>query len=139
MKAVLTRLEADDQGTFGVLDFEGRRWFTGELPWRDNQANISCVPPGVYPCRLTYSPRFLRPLYLVDLEGRLGVRIHPANFMGDASKKLLCQLNGCIALGEKRGIMEGQKAILVSQPAVEQFQALAAGRPFDLEIRHAGS
>jgi hypothetical protein len=135
-KVVLRRLESSDQGTFGRLEVNGIVFFTGELPWKDNHSNISCIPAGTYECRQTFSNRFRRNLYLVEhVAGRLGVRIHPANFVGDLSKLLLCQLNGCIALGEKLGIMEGQKAVLVSRPAVEKFETLLGKEPFILEIR----
>jgi hypothetical protein len=102
MKRVsLLRLETSDQGTFGKLVLPEFTLFTGELPWRDNKNNLSCIPVGLYEVRLTYSPIFKRKLYLVDpVEKRYGIRIHPANFMG-APPKLKCQLNGCISSVKK--------------------------------------
>lgn len=47
------------------------------------------------------------------------------------------QLNGCIALGERFGYLDGQKAVLLSQPAVRRLQSFFDGRPFQLEIRNA--
>src|SRR5690348_13880386 len=136
MRVTLIREETSDQGTFGHISVGGLSFFTGELPWRNNAANVSCIPKGFYECRMTYSPRFARPLYLVQgVPGRFGVRIHPANFMGDSSKGLHCQLNGCIALGERVGFMDGQKAVLISQPAVREFQSTLGGSPFDLEVK----
>ena len=61
--------------------------------------------------------------------------MHPANLMGDASKGFRSQLNGCIALGERLGWMEGQKCILLSAPAVRRVETYFGGRPFLLEIR----
>jgi hypothetical protein len=55
--------------------------------------------------------------------------------MGDSSKGFHCQLNGCIALGEKLGWLEGQKAVLLSAPAVRRLESFFGGRPFQLEIR----
>lgn len=134
-KVILRRLESSDQGTFGVIEWDGMRLFSGELPWRDNASNFSCIPAGTYECVQTYSNRFRRNLYLVEkVPGRTGVRIHPANFMGDISKLMLCQLNGCIALGEKIGVMESQKAVLVSRPAVEKFEKALNFQFFQLEI-----
>jgi hypothetical protein len=66
---------------------------------------------------------------------RAGVRVHPANLMGDASKGYRCQLNGCIALGERLGWMDGQKVVLLSQPAVRRLESFFGGHPFQLEIR----
>jgi hypothetical protein len=68
---------------------------------------------------------------------RAGIRIHSANFMGDASKGFHSQLNGCVALGERLGIMEGQKALLLSKPAIRKFENCMGKQPFLLEIKNA--
>jgi hypothetical protein len=134
--AVLQRLESSDQGTFGKLVAGGLAFFSGELPWRDNAPSVSCVPAGTYRAIFTDSPRFGRRLYLLDrVPARSGIRIHPANLMGDAQKGFRCQLNGCIALGEKLGWMDKQKAVLLSQPAVRRLESFFGGQPFELEIR----
>lgn len=139
-RAVLQRIETGDQGTFGILITDDGSWFySGELPWRDNRSNISCVPAGEYTCTFTYSPRFKRRLYLVGpVLNRSGIRKHSANLMGDASKGYKAQLNGCISLGEKLGWLDGQKAILVSQPAISKLERLMEGKPFILEIKDCG-
>lgn len=138
MNALLTREDQSDQGTFGRLTCEALTLFTGELPWRENQSSISCIPAGTYNALVTFSPRFGRGLYLVGaVPSRTGIRIHPANFMGDKSKGFHCQLNGCIALGERLGTMGGQKAVLLSAPAVRRLEERMGRRPFKLEIRDA--
>ncbi len=135
-KAVLTRLETSNQGTFGVLTLDSHKWFTGELPWKGNQSQISCIPKGLYFANWQYSPRFKKMMFGIGpVEGRSGIRIHPANLMGDASKGYRAQLNGCIALGQAIGVLDGQKAVLLSKPAVRQFEALLRGESFELEIR----
>jgi len=138
LAAVLQRLESSAQGTFGRLIAGRLALFSGELPWRDNAPSISCIPAGTYQCLLTNSPRFGRPLYLVGpVRGRAGIRIHPANVMGDRAKGYLCQLNGCIALGEHIGWMDRQKAILSSVTALRLLETYFSGRPFELTIREA--
>ena len=138
MRAVLERLESSDHGTFGRLTMPGLSLFTGELPDRGNAPSISRIPAGIYPVRWTWSPRFKRFMYLVDeVPDRTGVRFHSANLMGDASLGFRCQLNGCIAPGERLGWMDGQKAVLLSAPAVRRFETLMNGKPFELEIRDA--
>lgn len=137
MKTVtLQRLETSDQGTFGVIDIGGVKLFTGELPWREDENDLSCIPAGIYTCVMTYSPHFKRKLYAVtgDVK-RSGVRIHGANLCGDRKKGYVSQLLGCIALGEKRGYIGKQKALLVSQTALRKFQKLMNGEPFILEVR----
>ncbi len=136
--ATLERRESSDHGTFGVVHVGPLRLFSGELPWRDNQKSISCIPTGEYECLWTYSPRFRRFMYVVtNVTGRDGIRFHVANFMGDASKGLLCQLNGCIALGEKLGSMGGQKGVFLSTPAIRRFEQYLDKEPFKLVITNA--
>lgn len=138
----LERLETGPHGTFGRLVAPGGFWrYSGELPWLDNASNVSCILPGpsdgprVYNVAWTYSPAFKRMMYLVlDTAPRAGIREHSANFMGDESKGYRKQLNGCIALGEKLGWMGGQKALLLSAPAVRRFEEYMGQRPFVLEI-----
>lgn len=134
--AILQRFESSDQGTFGHFLAGPIQLYSGELPWRDNAASISCLPPGIVHCFFTHSPRFGRSLYLLaPTDPRIGIRIHPANLMGDALKGLKCQLNGCVALGEKLGWIDRQKAVLVSASAVRRVEEYFGGRPFQLEIR----
>lgn len=63
---------------------------TFELPWRDNQSNISCVPAGLYKIKQVYSAKLKRRVFtLLDVEKRLGIHIHAANKASD--------IQGCIA------------------------------------------
>lgn len=132
--AILTRLETSDEGTFGKFVAGRLVLVCGELPWRDNEASVSCIPVGTYSCLWAFSPRFKRPMYLVDsVPSRVGIRFHAANLMGAVPRR--CQLNGCIALGEKLGWFDGQKALLQSAPAIRRLEEYFAGRSFTLEIR----
>ena len=134
--AVIQRIDSSDQGTFGRFIAGGLGLFSGELPWRDNAPSISCIPAGTYLSVFTHSPRFGRHLYLVGaVRARSGIRLHSANLMGDAAKGFRSQLNGCIALGERLGWIDGQKALILSAPAIRRLEAHFAGKPFTLEIR----
>lgn len=142
--ALLQRFDQSVQGSFGLLEAGHLKLYTGELPPRENRSNISCIPPmpGEAPCRylcgFTHSPRFGRHLYILGaVPNRSGVRVHPANLMGDASLGFRSQLNGCISCGEKLGWMDGQKAVLLSAPAVRRLETYFGGRPFILEIRNS--
>ena len=64
--------------------------FSIELPWKDNHAQVSCIPEGRYALTKRYTLRFGKHLELVDVPGRSLILIHPAN---DALK----ELKGCIA------------------------------------------
>jgi hypothetical protein len=65
---------------------------------------------------------------LVDVPGRFACRVHSAN--------LASQLNGCVALGERLGMMNGVKCVLVSKPAVRAFESAMKQKPFTLEVRN---
>lgn len=71
---------------------------------------------------------------LSSVPSRSGIRIHSANLMGDKILGYKTQLNGCIALGEKLGWIDGQKALLVSRPAIRRMEEYFNGKSFTLEI-----
>lgn len=71
---------------------------------------------------------------VVGVPKRSGIRKHSANFMGAKDEGFRCQLNGCIALGEKLGWIEKQKALLISAPAVRRFESFMNREPFELEV-----
>lgn len=135
-EVVLERLSKSEAGCFGrILAPRGFACFSGELPDRGNAPGISCVPTGIYDVVWAMSPRLRRNTYrLLAVPCRSGILKHPANFMGDAALGLRCQLNGCIALGEKVGVMDGQRALLISGPAVRRFEAHMDRQPFRLRI-----
>lgn len=64
-----------------------------ELPWKDNEKNISCIPKGIYNAEKHFSPRFKTEVILLkNVPNRDAIEIHPANFVR--------QLRGCIAVGD---------------------------------------
>lgn len=131
----LERADSSDQGTFGRVFAPGLVLFSGELPWRDNAPEISCIPVGRYETEWAWSQHFRRMMYLLlDTDPRGGIRAHSANYMGDVSKGYKAQLHGCISMGEKVGVMDGQKALLLSAPAVRRFESALKFEPFILEI-----
>lgn len=138
---VLERLETSEQGTFGRIYVRPPSLilFAGELPDRGNARNRSRVPAGAYRVVWTWSPAFRRFMYLLeDVPSRSGIRIHPANLMGDVGRGYRSQLNGCIALGERIGWLDGQKALLASAPAVRRLEDALDRRPFELHILDEG-
>lgn len=63
---------------------------TIELPWKENQKKISCIPEGRYEIVKRYSAKFKWHFILMNVPNRAYILIHPAN---DALK----ELKGCIA------------------------------------------
>jgi hypothetical protein len=82
----------DPLGTNGQIYVDGQfNSFTIELPWRNNQRNISCIPGGIYDLKDHKSPTFGRVAYVIGTQPQRDfVYFHAAN---DAAK----ELRGCIA------------------------------------------
>jgi len=90
MELVLTRTYFPE-GTNGKLECEGKLICnTIELPWKNNETKVSCIPEGKYFIRKRYSRKFQWHLELIDVKNRSLILFHPAN-------NALKELNGCIA------------------------------------------
>lgn len=90
MVLVLSRTYFAD-GTNGKLECDGKLICnTIELPWKQNEKKVSCIPEGRYSIRRRYSDRFKWHLEVMNVENRKFILIHPAN-------NALLELNGCIA------------------------------------------
>jgi hypothetical protein len=75
---------------------------TIELPWKNNQRQVSCIPEGKYELKKRFTPQFGDHLYVRNVPGRTNILIHAFNHAIDESK-------GCIApvsrhTGEGAGI-----------------------------------
>lgn len=78
-------------GVNGVLLMEGTEVCkTIELPWKNNQPRVSCIPEGRYRLRRRHSPRFRDHFEVMDVKDRKYILFHAGN---DAGK----ELRGCIA------------------------------------------
>ena len=78
----------DPEGTNGELKLVVCN--TIELPWLQNQRNVSCIPEGRYELRKRFIKKFGLHFLVVDVPDRSWILIHPAT---DAKT----QLKGCIA------------------------------------------
>lgn len=117
----LIRSKSTDQGTPGKLDFGGL--VTIELPWRNNQRMISCIPTGVYPLAIVQSPKFGEVLSVSGILDRDLVRIHYGNWAGDTSLGFKSDSDGCIIVGTSAGILNNQLAVLNSHIALAKLIA----------------
>jgi len=103
---------------------------TLELPWLNNQPNISCIPKGTYDVTWTFSPRKMRFTYRVqNVPGRLGILFHSANYFYD--------LLGCIALGSTLADInkDGQLDVTNSRVTMASFEGFMGKKPFKLIIK----
>ena len=97
MKAILTRLTDDGKQTLGILQvFNGLMKIfeckTLELPYLNNQKQVSCIPTGQYIVKKHNSPTFGKTFHVLNVEGRSEILIHKGNFNRDTK--------GCILLGK---------------------------------------
>jgi len=85
-----------DESTIGELFLNGERFCdTLELPYRDNQRSISCIPVGKYKVRLRYpresATRNYLHLLVEDVKDRSYILFHRGNTAKDS--------RGCILVG----------------------------------------
>ena len=114
------------EGTNGKLMVDGKKLCsTIELPWKENQRMISCIPEGRYEIRRRYTPRFGYHIMICNVPGRSNILIHAFN---DA----LAESKGCIApvtliTGEGRGVFSRlalARLVCLLYPAFEKSKPI---------------
>jgi hypothetical protein len=137
-KTILTliRHTSTDKGTLGLL-YIGDEFicYTLELPWKDNQRNISCIPAGAYECKEHTSPRFGDVFEVQNVPDRDNILIHVGNFISD--------IRGCIVLGLQQSLMHRstEYAVLNSKDAIKKFKKVLesnGAKSFDLIVKNIG-
>lgn len=135
MKTVyLLRTKTSDQGTEGVLITHDFTCKTLELPWRDNQKSISCIPAGDYNVVIRQSPKYGSVYWVTEVKNRSWILIHAGNWAGDVNKDFKSHVNGCVLLGKNHGFLAEQRAVLSSRLTVRKFRHVMADKPFELKI-----
>lgn len=130
-KITIVRRKSDTKETLGNLVTDGFACKTLERPWLNNVPQVSCIPEGVYICKWTFSPRFMRYMYEVqNVPGRSGIRIHKGNYFFDVV--------GCILLGNGYVDLnnDGNLDIVNSTITIEKFEKFMNGETFELTITH---
>ncbi|MDP4213286.1 MAG: DUF5675 family protein [Bacteroidota bacterium] len=106
------------EGTNGEILYRDRLMvYSIELPWKNNQARVSCIPEGRYELVKRWSLRFNWHLQVMNVPQRSFILIHPAN---DASR----ELKGCIA---PVGIITGAGKGIRSRMALSKLTSLVSG------------
>jgi len=135
MKTVyLLRTQTSDQGTKGVLITDGFMCKTLELPWRDNQRSISCIPEGEYDVVIRQSPKYGSVYWITKVPDRSWILIHAGNWAGDVDKGFKSHVNGCVLLGQNHGFLAEQLAVLNSRVTVRKFRNVMEDKPFKLNV-----
>jgi len=85
-----------------------------ELPDKQNQSNISCIPEGMYTCKKILSPHFGETFEVCNVPNRKHILFHTGNIAKYDS-------NGCILVGRSIGKMNGDPAIFTSRVTFREF------------------
>jgi hypothetical protein len=80
-KSTISRLSENDNFICYML----------ELPWKNNQRQISSIPTGTYDVIPRTSPRYKNHFHLLNVPNRLFILIHVGNYPKDT--------NGCLLPG----------------------------------------
>lgn len=129
MVVYLIRYASDERCTRGVLIAGDVMLRTLELPWRDNKANVSCIPTGEYD--VDYLPRsasgkFRQVYHVRNVPNRSGILFHNGNVPS--------QIQGCILVGMKSGELSGQPAVLSSSAGMEKMRQAVGRNSFKLKV-----
>jgi hypothetical protein len=147
IEAVAYRFVTSDEGTFSSLIVPDRfACVLGELPWRGNAVNVSCIPEGVYRCTKEFLKGFREPHFgyrVHDVPGRTGILIHRGNHCGDERWGFKTDVQGCLLPGLRVERLDArfddgrpsilQQAVTSSKTALERL-VLACGEEFMLRI-----
>ena len=101
-----------------------------EPQWRDNRANVSCIPAGDYD--VTYLPRSASGKYkdcyhVHGVPDRFAILIHKGNTVRDTM--------GCMLPGVRVGTLGNQQAVLGSAQAMRKLHKLTNRKSFTLKVR----
>ena len=109
---------------------------TLELPWLDNQRNVSCIPEGIYTTSRHQSPNFGLCFHVQDVPGRSHILIHAGNYVGSINPKTgTPDTRGCILPGKAFADIDGDGVVDVtsSGPTMRRLLDLLPD-VFELEI-----
>lgn len=129
-KLILKRIDSSSECVLGVLELDGKEICkTLELPWRDNEKVISCIPAGEYKLSPYPSSRFGEVYIVNDVPNRTGILIHTGNTASD--------IEGCILVGDSYGKLNGKRAVLNSRQAFNFIKELLGNEEYMLNIVNA--
>jgi hypothetical protein len=130
--ARLKRTISNSKQTLGQLDiFSGEQvqfsCKTLELPWKNNEKSISCIPEGKYTVIKRVNERFNKHFLLQEVPNRDYICIHAGNYIN--------QTHGCILAGldHKDIDNDGFLDVTSSKIAIEKLYAILPEK-FEIEI-----
>ena len=139
--AIITRIPQDKQTLGKWISYEkGNMIFacdTIELPYINNQKQISCIPKGFYLVKYRESAKYPRHYHLQDVPNRDLILVHQANFVGSKNPKTRKpDLLGCIGVGNGYGDIDGDGTVelLKSTPTLKKLLEVMGKEDFHLTI-----
>jgi len=92
MRIEIKRITEGDKQTEGVLTVyqncgEGQegeekvfQCYTLELPWKNNEKRVSCIPKNTYNVEKRYSTKYKNHFHVLDVPNRSYILIHNGNY-----------------------------------------------------------
>ena len=109
-----------EDGTFGVFIDELIPFaLTLELPWKNNEPFVSCIPSGIYTCNRIKSPKFGNTFQIMDVPGRYDILLHRGNIKRNTE--------GCVIVGEQFEYLYNKVAVLASRKGFKEFMSKLKG------------
>ncbi len=130
----LIRISQSPDCTQGVLRDEETKlaiMLTMELPWRNNEPRVSCIPAGVYTVRPYSSEKYPDVFEVVDVPSRTDILIHVGNTTNDSK--------GCILPGKYFGEPNGLPAVLASGESLKRLKMFIGDGEWELIVSDWGS
>lgn len=125
---IIESTEKERLGVGSVIDERGNVKFTFctlELPYRNNQRQISSIDLGKYRVRKRFSEKYGNHFELISVKKRDKILIHIANFVRE--------LKGCIAVGSAHKDIDndGTKDLINSRKTLNKLNAIM---PYEFEL-----
>lgn len=112
---ILMRIAENQYGMFGVMIDDQNIPFvlTLELPWMQNQHDISCIPNGTYKVKRVETEHHGIVFQIMNVHNRSGILIHWGNLIKDSK--------GCVLIGEQFEPINGLPGISASGAGFAEF------------------
>lgn len=125
---IIESTEKERLGVGSVIDERGNVVFTFctlELPYKNNQRQISSIDLGKYRVRKRFSEKYGNHFELISVKNRDKILIHVANFVRE--------LKGCIAVGSAHKDIDndGTKDLINSRKTLNKLNSIM---PYEFEL-----
>lgn len=126
---ILKRTESSGEYTLGYLELNGNELCkTFELPFKDNEKNISCIPAGSYTLSPYPSSKFGAVYIINNVPNRNGILIHTGNTADD--------IEGCILVGDSFSIINGKKAVMNSKKTFSKLKKVLGNSEYIFKVEY---